>query len=169
MRFLIEKLNKNHQKSDFCSDNALLDNYIHKQAKQDVSRDLSVCYVLNEIDDKIVLGYYTLSASSVDSNDFPPELAQKMPPSYANFPTILLGRLAVDKNAKGRGFGGILLLDALKKCVDVSQTLGTLAVIVVPIDQSAISFYEKYGFVLIPSNNKMFITIKTIQSSQMLF
>lgn len=162
MRFLIEKLSKNHQKSNFDSDNALLDNYIQKQAKQDVSRDLSACYVLNEIDDKIVLGYYTLSASSIDRNDFPPELSQKMPPSYPNFPTILLGRLAIDKKAKGRGFGEILLLDALKKCVDISEMLGTLAVIVEPIDQSAISFYEKYGFILIPSNNKMFITIKTI-------
>ena len=78
-------------------------------------------------------------------------------------PTILLGRLAIDKNEKGKGFGEILLMHALEKCVNISESLGVLAVIVDPIDEKAISFYTKYGFILIPSNNKMFIPIKTIQ------
>ncbi len=162
MSLIIEKLNKNHQKSAFDCDNLLLNNYVQKQAKQDVNRDLSICYVLNDIKDKIVLGYYTLSGNSIDRNDFPPDLMQKMPPSYANLPTILLGRLAIDKTEKGKGFGEILLIDALKRCVDISETLGILAVIVEPVDGNAISFYQKYGFILIPSNNKMFILIKTI-------
>lgn len=166
MSLIIEKLNKDHKKSDFDCDNELLNNYIQKQAKQDVNRDLSACYILNDINDKKVLGYYTLSGNSIDRNDFPIELMQKMPPSYVNLPTILLGRLAVDKNEKGKGFGSILLMDALKKCVVISESLGVLAVIVDPFDENAISFYKKYGFILIPSNNKMFIPIKTIQDFQ---
>lgn len=163
MSLIIEKLNKDHKKSDFDCDNDLLNNYIHKQAKQDVNRDLSACYILNDNNDKRVLGYYTLSGNSIGRNDFPIELIQKMPPSYVNLPTILLGRLAIDKNEKGKGFSSILLMDALKKCVDISDSLGVLAVIVDPFDEKAIDFYKKYGFILIPSNNKMFIPIKTIQ------
>lgn len=166
MSLIIEKLSKDHKKSDFDCDNELLNNYIQKQAKQDVNRDLSACYILNDINDKRVLGYYTLSGNSIDRNEFPNELLQKMPPSYVNLPTILLGRLAIDKNEKGKGFGGILLMDALKKCVDISESLGVLAVIVDPFDEKAISFYKKYGFILVPSNNKMFIPIKTIQDFQ---
>lgn len=162
MSLIIEKLNKNHNKSEFNCDNELLNNYIQKQAKQDVNRDLSACYILNNLNDKKVLGYYTLSGNSIHRDEFPIELVQKMPPSYINLPTILLGRLAVDKDEKGKGFGGILLMDALKKCLDISETLGIYAVIVDPIDEVAISFYKKYGFILIPSNNKMFIPIKTI-------
>jgi GNAT superfamily N-acetyltransferase len=90
-------------------------------------------------------------------------MIQKLPPSYSNLPTILLGRLAVDKREKEKGFGAILLMDALKRCVDISKSLGVLAVIVDPFDENAIRFYKKYGFILIPSNNKMFIPIKTIQ------
>ncbi|MCC7452592.1 MAG: GNAT family N-acetyltransferase [Crocinitomix sp.] len=86
-----------------------------------------------------------------------------MPPSYINLPTILLGRLAIDKTEKGKGYGSILLMDALKKCVEISESLGILAVIVDPYDDNAINFYKKYGFILIPSNNKMFIPIKTIE------
>jgi GNAT superfamily N-acetyltransferase len=163
MSLIIEKLAKDHKKSDFDCENELLNNYIQKQAKQDVNRDLSACYVLNETNEKRVLGYYTLSGNSIDRNEFPAELMQKMPLSYLNLPTILLGRLAVDKNEKGKGFGGILLMDALKKCVDISESLGVLAVVVKPYDENAIGFYKKYGFILIPSNNKMFIPIKTIE------
>ena len=148
MSLKIEKLNKNHQKNNFDCDNALLNSYIQKQAKQDVSRDLPACYVLNNTENQVVMGYYTLSGNSIDRNDFPPELAQKMPPPYTNLPTILLGRLAVDKAEKGKGFGGILLLDAFKECVDISERLGILAVIVEPVDENAISFYQKYSMLL---------------------
>ena len=164
MSLKIEKLSKDHKKSDFDCEEMLLNNYIQKQAKQDVIRDLSACYVLHDDSNKRVLGYYTLSGNSIDRNDFPPELMQKMPPSYVNLPTILLGRLAIDKNEKGKGFGEILLMHALEKCVNISESLGVLAVIVDPINEKAITFYEKYGFILIPSNNKMFIPIKTIQN-----
>lgn len=163
MSLIIEKLSKNHNKSDFDCENELLNNYIRKQAKQDVNRDLSACYILNDRIDKRVLGYYTLSGNSIDRNEFPTELIQKMPPSYYNLPTILLGRLAIDKNEKGKGYGSILLMDALKRCVEISDSLGVLAVVVDPYDEKAISFYKKYGFILIPSNNKMFIPIKTIE------
>ncbi len=54
-------------------------------------------------------------------------------------------------------------MDALKRCVEISDSLGVLAVVVDPYDEKAISFYKKFGFILIPSNNKMFIPIKTIQ------
>lgn len=163
MSLTIEKLSKDHKKSGFDCGNVVLNNYIQKQAKQDVNRDLSACYILNNIDDKVVLGYYTLSGNSINRNEFPVELIQKMPPSYENLPTILLGRLAISSENKGKGYGEILLMDALKKCVDISETLGVLAVIVDPIDQNAIKFYERYGFILIPSTNKLFIPIKTIQ------
>ncbi len=50
-------------------------------------------------------------------------------------------------------------LNMMYRCMTL---FGVLAVIVDPFDENAISFYKKYGFILIPSNNKMFIPIKTI-------
>ncbi len=163
MSLRIEKLSKEHKKSSFDCENELLNRYIQQQAKQDVNQDLSACYVLNDVNEKKVLGFYTLSGNSIQRSEFPLELIQKMPPSYINLPTILLGRLAIDKTEKGKGYGSILLMDALKKCVEISESLGILAVIVDPYDENAINFYKKYGFILIPSNNKMFIPIKTIE------
>ncbi|KAF2516455.1 GNAT family N-acetyltransferase [Flavobacterium foetidum] len=164
MSLIIEKLSKDHKKSGFDCENTVLNNYIQKQAKQDRNRDLSVCYVLVDSENKKIVGYYTLSGNSVNTQDFPLELVKRMPPSYQNLPTILLGRLAVDKEIKGKGYGAILLMDALKKCVDISRSLGVLAVIVDPIDSNAVTFYEQYGFILLPGTGKMFIPIKTIEN-----
>lgn len=165
MSLTIETLNSQHKKSGFDCGNELLNNYIQKQAKQDVSRDLSACYILNETEEKRVIGYYTLSSNSISRSDFPEDLILKLPPSYGNIPTVLLGRLAIDNADKGKGLGEILLMDALTRCVDISKSLGILAIIVDPIDERAITFYESYGFILIPSNKKMFLPIKTFENS----
>lgn len=162
MELQIHVLEKKHNKSDFDCGYSLLNDYIKKQARQDVSRDLSACFVLiDELD--TIKGYYTLSANSIKRDEFPEIMQKKLPPSYGDLPTVLLGRLAIDKSIKGNGHGEILLIDALKKCLDISSSLGTIAVIVDPIDEKAQAFYYKYGFVLLPSSGKMFLPMKTIK------
>lgn len=164
MDLIIEPLKNSHIKDSFNCGHPLLDNYIQKQAKQDIKRDLSACFVLAEADKKVI-GYYTLSANSISRADFPQGIAQKLPPSYLDLPTILLGRLAIDANFKGNGYGELILMDALNRCVEISQNLGTLAVVVDPIDSMAKAFNSKYGFILIPGTGKMFIPIRTIENS----
>lgn len=162
MKLLIQVLEKKYDKSGFNCGYSLLDDYIKKQAKQDVNRDLSACFVL--VDDKnIVKGYYTLSANSIKRDDFPEPLQRKLPPSYNDIPTILLGRLAIDETVKGNGYGEILLIDALTRSLKISESLGTIAVIVDPIDEKAQGFYAKYGFILLPTSGKMFLPMKTIK------
>lgn len=160
----IKNLNKNHVKKNFNCGKNLLDNYIKNQAGQDVKRDLSACFVAAN-PDNIVMGYYTLSSNAIDRNSLPQELIVKLPPSYTDLPTILLGRLAVDSQFKGKGLGQFLLIDALNRCVELAKQLGILAVVVDPIDQEAINFYTAYGFILLHGSGKMFITIKTIEDS----
>lgn len=162
MEFQIQLLEKKHNKTDFDCGYDLLDNYIKKQATQDVNRDLSACFVLIDKVNK-VLGYYTLSANSIKREDFPERLRKKLPPSYNELPTIVVGRLAIDKSIKGNGFGEILLVDALRRCLKISESMGTISVIVDPIDDKAQAFYSRYGFILLPSSGKMFLPIKTIK------
>lgn len=161
----IEILNNSHNKKHFDCGHSMLNNYIRQQAKQDVKRDLSACFVLADNSNHKVIGYYTLSSNSIPRDDFPDHLIQKMPPSYANLPTILLGRLAIDKEFKGNGYGELILVDALNRCVEISQNLGTLAVVVDPIDSNATNFYSKYGFIELSGTGKMFIPMKTVERS----
>jgi len=62
--------------------------------------------------------------------------------------------LARDKKYQGINLGETLLLDALKRCYDSSSTIGSIAVIVDPIDQKATNFFLKYGFILLPTQSE---------------
>lgn len=162
MMLRIEVLEKKHERSSFNCGHILLDDYIKKQARRDVNRDLSACFVLID-EENVVKGYYTLSANSIRREDFPESLLKKMPPSYINLPTTLLGRLAVDNSIKGQKYGEVLLMDALYRTLKTLESVGSLAVIVDPIDEKAQRFYGKYGFILLPTSGKMFLPMKTIK------
>ena len=162
MELIIVPLEKKYNKTKFCCGYELLDDYLKKQAKQDVNRDLSACFVLVDKND-VVKGYYTLSANSIKRDEFSEELIKKLPPTYVDIPTILLGRLAIDETIKGNGWGELILMDGLNRCLSISESLGTVAVVVDPIDEKALAFYAKYGFILLPTSGKMFLPMKTIK------
>jgi GNAT superfamily N-acetyltransferase len=155
-------LNPLYNRSDFSCGKIALDDYFHKQVCQDIKRKLSVCFILPSIDHNIK-GFYTLSNDSIPQEVLPDEIKKKMPKSYINLPTTLLGRLAVDKKFKGQGIGALLLLDALKRSYDISsKNIGSMAVVVNPIDEEAFNFYKKYGFIELPESGRMYLSMKTI-------
>lgn len=158
----ISPLNNEHIRNDFQCGVDLLDRYLIQQARQDVTRGLSACFVLAG-SDNLVKGYYTLSACSDRKDSFPENLAKKLPRSYENLPTTLLGRLACDTSIKGLGFGEIMLIDALKRAFENTVSIGSLAVVVDPIDAAARAFYRKYDFIELATSTRMFLPMKTIR------
>lgn len=162
MNHLTVSLESKHERDKFSCGNELLDNYFRFQAKQDVKRKLSACFVLIDIETKIITGYYTLSTSSIPKAVIPESFGNRLPKSYSSIPTILLGRLAVDKNFQGKGIGKILLIDALKRCFEASNSIGAFAVVVDPVDNEAERFYKRYGFIKLPDSGKMFLPMQTI-------
>ena len=162
MSQISEALNLAHKKSDFSCGKEMLDNYLHKQANQDIKRKLSACFVIKEEQTELIKGYYTLSNNSIPLEDIPDDIKKKLPRSYITIPTTLLGRLAIDNNFQGQGIGKLILIDALKRSFQLSKTIGSFAVVVEPIDKDAESFYDKYGFIKLPDSGKMFLPMKTI-------
>lgn len=160
---MIELLDKEHNRENFDCGKELLNNYLKTQAGQDIKRKLSACFVLSERERNNIQGYYTLSNNSIALSRFPEQIQKKLPKSYTSVPTTLLGRLAIDKNHQGKGIGKILLIDALKRSYEISQEIGSFAVVVDSIDEEAEKFYEKYDFIKLPDSKKMFIAIKTLQ------
>ncbi|WP_407517570.1 GNAT family N-acetyltransferase [Elizabethkingia anophelis] len=158
----IEILSSEHNKKDFSCGEDLLDRYLKQQANQDIKKGLATCTVIIDNNNKVV-GYYTLSSSSVEKDSLPEDLSKKFPPSYSSLPCVLLGRLAVDEDHKGKRLGELLLMDALTKCLSTSREIGILCVVVDPLNDKAIAFYKKYGFIELPTSGKMMISIKTIE------
>jgi GNAT superfamily N-acetyltransferase len=161
MRVKIGLLDPSLNKKDFSCGKDMLDNYLHTQANQDVKRKLCVVFAMFE--DTTIKGYYTLSNASIPAELIPEAIKKKMPGSYKALPVTLLGRLAIDAKFKGQGLGGILLIDALKRSFSVAaQSLGSIGVVVDPLDEDAVAFYKKFGFILLPDSGKMFLPMADI-------
>lgn len=160
MSYITVPLDSSHNKENFNCGKSLLDSYLHKQAKQDVKRRLSACFIFP--DGNEVKGYYTLSTASIERRLLPAKVIKMLPPSYNDLPAILLGRLAIGKNYQGQGFGEMILMDALKRSHFTSMQVGSMAVIVDPLDEEAMKFYERYDFILLPDSGKMFLPMATV-------
>jgi predicted GNAT family N-acyltransferase len=160
MSYPILPLQSAFNKKEFSCGKDMLDNYIHKQASQDLKRRLSAVFAM--VYESRVIGYYTLSSTSISRDLVPEDVQRKMPPSYHDLPATLLGRLAVDQNYKGQRLGEYLLMDALRVAFETSQKhIGSMALIVDPLDDNAEAFYARYDFIKLDSG-KMFLPMQTI-------
>ncbi len=164
---IIAVLDKTHNRSAFACEEPALTHYLQKQVSQDMKKKLAVCFVATD-DKSNVMGYYTLSSESLGREQIPAKYINKLPANY-QAPVILLGRLARHIHAKGTGLGEHLLIDALFRSYTLSEnSIGAMAVVVDPINEHAVRFYHKYGFIQLPDSGKMFLpmhTIKQVMSS----
>lgn len=154
----LKVLEKKHNRKGFSCGVVELDNYIKQYVSQDLKRKLAVCYVLED-EDANVIAYYTLSSSSVDLNDIPDDIKSSL--KYAEIPVVIIGRLAVHVDYQGNKLGQILLVDALKRIIEISALVGNHAVIVDPINEATKNFYSKFGFIQLKDSKRMFLPLKT--------
>ncbi len=81
----------------------------------------------------------------------------------------MLGRLAVDSTYQGQGIGELILIDALKRVLDATTQIASLAVVVEAINENAIRFYQKYGFRQFKEYPlKLYLPIKSIAESELI-
>jgi predicted GNAT family N-acyltransferase len=161
--YRVEPLAKQHDRSEFSSGVEPLDRYLREQAGQDARRRVAVPFVLCEGKSNEVLGYYTLSALSVDVGAWPEEVAKKLP-KYPLVPATLLGRLAVDTRLRGKGAGEHLLMDALRRALEASREVASVAVVVDAKDESALAFYRHYDFISFADQpRRLFIPMAVIE------
>jgi ribosomal protein S18 acetylase RimI-like enzyme len=162
-RFSFEPLGPEHDRAAFSCGVEPLDRYLRQQATQDAKRNVAAPFILRRGDSPRVLGYYTLAAYGIRTQELPPEVARRLP-RYEQQPAILIGRLARDVSFPGQRLGELLLLDALRRSLAQSDQLGVMAVVVDAKDDAARSFYEKYGFQQFPDHEyKLYLPIGTIR------
>ena len=158
----ISILDKTHNRKNFECEEQPLTDYIQRQVSQDVKKRLAICFVATDKDNNVT-GYYTLTSESLGRELIPEKYLKKVPKNY-NAPVILLGRLARDIKEKGSGLGEHLLLDALFRAFTISEeSIGAMAVVIDPINEYAVKFYEKFGFIKLPDSEKMFLPMNTIK------
>lgn len=161
MAYRFEPLTKRHDRAGFRCASALLNTYLQQTARKDAERYVAAAFVMvDNASPSIIVGYYTLSAFSVDVTELP-EAMQKKLPRYPRLPATLLGRLARDERFPGTG--SLLLMDALARAHQQSAEIASLAVVADAKDKAALSFYRKFGFAQLGSDpNRVFLPMGTI-------
>jgi GNAT superfamily N-acetyltransferase len=154
---------KRHDRAAFSCEQESLDRYLKERATQEIKKRVAAVYVLTP-DGKTIAGYYTLSQYAIEAGELPAELLQQLHlPRHDKLPATLLGRLARSKRFKGRGLGELLLMGALKRALEHSRNIASVAVVVEAIDEKAHAFYRRYGFIAIPNHpNRLFLAMKAV-------
>ena len=97
-----------------------------------------------------IAGYYALSAGEVARDAAAGRLVRGL--GAHPVPVMVMGRLAIDRRDQGRGLGAALLRDAIARTLSVSEEVGVRALLGGAIDDSAASFYERFGFEPLPGD-----------------
>ncbi|MFZ4626458.1 MAG: GNAT family N-acetyltransferase [Rhodoferax sp.] len=156
MNLVISGLARHHDRLDFDCGEPALNIFLQRLARQQADRDHSRTYVATAPGESRIRGFYAVSSSSVNFENWPADLKL---PRYP-MPVARLGRLAVDVREQGSGVGAALLLHAMQLTVQLAQHIGLFAVVVDAKNEAAAAFYERYGFGRFP-DQKMSLFIST--------
>jgi len=140
----ITLLSKEHDRSQFDCGVTELNVFLKSTARQHGEKGISRTFVIHEGNSNI-LGYYSLTLCETETKQLPLKFARKYP--RHGLPAVRLARLAVSQSQQGKGLGETLLLDAFHRTVVIADQAGIIGLFVDAKNESACSFYEKFGFV----------------------
>jgi len=141
----IERLSSHHDRGEFDCGVEELNTYLQRYAGQHDRKGMGRTYVAVEEAGSRVLGYYTISSSAVAFDTVPENVRNQVynvpiinlsavafdtvPENVPRhpIPVALIGRLAVDKSARGRGVGETLLIDAIGSARRIAEIVGVYA------------------------------------------
>ena len=139
---LTRSLERSDVREGFSCGEPSLDRFLERYAWQNQRRHhLGITYVTVDDATRRVLGYFTLAAASLRSD----ESQVRVPGGYAEIPAIRVSRLAVDRRVQGIGLGSELVRAALTIARAESERVGCAGVIVDALS-GAEGFYARFGF-----------------------
>ena len=137
----VHPLRPENDKAHFASGDHVLDRFLAEFAGQNMRTYVGVTYVAEE--SGFVLGYVTLTACST-KRDAIVAAARRSLPAYP-LPALRVARLAVDRGFQGQGIGTLLLGVAFDIALEMTRTVGCVAVLV-DAKREAVGFYARFGF-----------------------
>lgn len=141
-------LTKQHLTSGFDCGDTGLDEYLARFALADQRGD--TCRTYAAVLDGRVVAFYSLAPVSASPDSAPWRIRQGQ--ARREIGALLIARLAVDRSQQGRKLGGVMLRDALGRCLAGARIVGGRAVLVHAKDERAASFYRHFGFTPSPTD-----------------
>jgi len=94
----------------------------------------------------MLVGYTTISVGSMNIDSF--DIENLKFPQYP-LPIMRVARLGVDKRFQSQGIGQKLLQKMIYLAIEIEELVGCVGLFV-DAKEDAVSFYEKYNFVIAP-------------------
>jgi GNAT superfamily N-acetyltransferase len=156
----IEKLRRDHAVDDFDCGQEALNRFLIRYAFANQQAGAAQTYL--GLSDASVVGFYSLAVGQVAYADAPQRLSKGL--ARHPVPIMLLARLAVRTGWQGRGIGGGLLKDALRRTLNAADIAGIRAFAVHAKDEAARAFYEHFDFLPSPTDPMhLFVLLKDLR------
>ena len=160
----IQPLTRQHDRDTFDCGVEPLNVFLRTTAIQHQDKGVSRTFVLTDpamIPPSRILGFFTLSACEGLAAQLPPTIAKSLP---RQIPAVLLGRLAIDREFQSQGYGSVLLFEAIRRVAATSTQIGIAGLFVDAKDAAALSFYRKFGFISLASDQRrLFLPLATLR------
>lgn len=133
-----ELLASHHDRVAFDCGEPSLNEFLRQRARQNADRNVGITHIAVPTSGaKTILGYYTMLVRSIERESLP--ASRKLPPGEIG--VVLLARLAVSRNAQGRGLRTQMLLRAITQTERAAQDMGIYALVVHALDERACGWY----------------------------
>lgn len=157
-----------HDRTSFGCGVPAVDNYFKKTANKLAEAGHVRLFVMVS-SDQALIGFYAINAHAVDYRDLPKHFARSRP-GHGSVPAAFIAMIGRDQRYSGAGFGGDLLVDALRRIALAADTLGIAVALLDVLDcgnpertARRKALYESYGFQPLPSNpTRLFLPLKAI-------
>ena len=160
-----EPINRKHDRESFDCGEKALNEFLRRYARK--SHELGGAKTFLAIDDadkKTILGYYSVSPASIDYSRTPEIIRRGL--ARHDVPGFRLARLAVDREAQGKGIGGQLLLAAGRRCLLASVEVGGVVVVIDAKNESVAGWYGRFGAVpLLDAPLSLLLPLATIDAA----
>jgi predicted N-acetyltransferase YhbS len=150
-----EPLGPQHRLEGFDCGKPTLNDWLVRHARQAQGSGSAKTFVVSENDR--VSGYFSLTVGQIDTLDAPERIRKGM--GQYPVPVVILARLAVGLQDQGRGIGIGLLQDAIRRTLLIAEQAGIRAMLTHPIDEDAVKFYARFGFIASPLREQQLLLL----------
>ncbi|WEN41654.1 hypothetical protein CKCBHOJB_01213 [Thauera sp. GDN1] len=150
-----ESLGLQHRLEGFDCGKPALNDWLLCHARQAQGSGSAKTFVV--ADDDRVAGYFSLTVGQIDTLEAPERIRKGM--GQYPLPVVILARLAVSKQDRGRGIGFGLLQDAIRRTMLIAEQAGIRAMLTHPIDEEAAKFYTRFGFIASPLREQQLLLL----------
>jgi len=136
-----------HDRSAFSCGFAPIDNFLKSSLSDQIKTGMVAAWIATDRHNPAVLGFYTLGALAVRATLGPNTWERAGVP---DIPVIYIRAVAVHMDMQGKGLGTALLIDAMKRCLNIADQVGAAAIVLDVLKDDAFerrwAFYKNLGF-----------------------